>query len=339
MVMLSLSFDSLHGILRTLYEEMSELCRPMMTLATAIAALGALFYIAYRVWQSLSRAEPIDVFGMLRPFVLGLCIIFFDVIVLGSLNGILSPIVQGTGSMLHDQTFDVRKFQEEKDRLLAEMPLKVAVTGEFNPVDEELEKEIADMGWSEEDYAVMQRMSYTGYSFSLQGIVQMIMRKIMEFLFNAASLVVDTIRTFFLIVLSVLGPIAFAVSVFDGFQNTLVQWLARYISVYLWLPIADLLGAMLAKIQTLMLQKEMEMIQDPMSVFSPDGSSAVYLVFMLIGLVGYFCVPTVANWVVQAGGMSAYNRNVSNVAGKASNVAGAVAGASTGNVAGVLMKK
>ena len=327
MVLLSLSFDSLHGILRRLYDEMTELCQPMMTLATAIAALGALFYIAYRVWQSLSRAEPVDVFGMLRPFCLG------------SLNGILSPVVQGTGAMLHDQTFDVRKFQEEKDRLLSEMPLKVAVTGEFNPTDEELEKEIADMGWSEEDYTVMQRMSHTCYSFSLQSIVQTIMRKVMEFLFRAASLVVDTIRTFFLIVLSVLGPIAFAISVFDGFQGTLVQWLARYISVYLWLPISDLLGVMLARIQTLVLQSEMEMIRDPLSVFSPDGSTAIYLVFMLIGLVGYFCVPTVANWVVQAGGMGAYNRNMNNTASKAANVGGAVAGASTGNVAGVLLKK
>ena len=311
MVLLSLSFDSLHGILRRLYDEMTELCQPMMTLATAIAALGALFYIAYRVWQSLSRAEPVDVFGMLRPFCLGICILFFD----------------------------VRKFQEEKDRLLSEMPLKVAVTGEFNPTDEELEKEIADMGWNEEDYAVMQRMSHTCYSFSLQGIVQTIMRKVMEFFFRAASLVVDTIRTFFLIVLSVLGPFAFAVSVFDGFQNTLIQWLARYISVYLWLPISDLLGVMLARIQTLVLQSEMEMIRDPLSVFSPDGSTAIYLVFMLIGLVGYFCVPTVANWVVQAGGMGAYNRNMNNTAGKAANVGGAVAGASTGNVAGVLLKK
>jgi len=133
----------------------------------------------------------------------------------------------------------------------------------------------------------------------------------------------------------VLGPIAFAISVFDGFQGTLVQWLARYISVYLWLPISDLLGVMLARIQTLVLQSEMEMIQDPLSVFSPDGSTAIYLVFMLIGLVGYFCVPTVANWVVQAGGMGAYNRNMNNTASKAANVAGA----STGNVAGVLLKK
>ena len=124
-----------------------------------------------------------------------------------------------------------------------------------------------------------------------------------------------------------------------GLQNTLVQWLARYISVYLWLPVADLFGAMLAKIQTLILQEEMNLMADPMSVIDVDGSSAIYLIFMVIGIIGYFCVPTVSNWIVQAGGMSAYNRNVNNTTSKVTNVAGAAAGASTGNVGAVLLKK
>ena len=46
----------------------------MAGVAKGIAGLGALFYVAYRVWQSLARAEPIDVFPMLRPFAIGLCI-------------------------------------------------------------------------------------------------------------------------------------------------------------------------------------------------------------------------------------------------------------------------
>ena len=142
-----------------------------------------------------------------------------------------------------------------------------------------------------------------------------------------------------MIVLSILGPIAFALSVFDGLQNTLIQWLARYISVYLWLPVSDLFGAMLAKIQTLILQEEMNLMADPMSIIDVDGSSAIYLIFMVIGIIGYFCVPTVSNWIVQAGGMSSYNRNVNNTASKVSNVAGAAAGASTGNVGAVLLKK
>ncbi len=339
MVLLSISFENMHQILRNLYDTMTKLCHPMMDMAMALAALGALFYIAYRVWQSLSRAEPIDVFSMLRPFVLGMCILFFDVMVLGTLNGIFSPIVQGTGMLLRDQTFDLQKYQQEKDKLRADMMAKTMMTGRVFAYNEELDAELDNMGWSEEEHTALQTMYEISYAFSLQGIVQMVMRKLLEILFQSASLVIDTIRTFFLIVLSILGPIAFALSVFDGLQNTLIQWLARYISVYLWLPVSDLFGAMLAKIQTLILQEEMNLMADPMSIIDVDGSSAIYLIFMVIGIIGYFCVPTVSNWIVQAGGMSSYNRNVNNTASKVTNVAGAAAGASTGNVGAVLLKK
>ena len=72
-----MEFDNLHQILRSLYEQMMPLCEDMAGVAKGIAGLGALFYVAYRVWQSLARAEPIDVFPMLRPFAIGLCIMFF----------------------------------------------------------------------------------------------------------------------------------------------------------------------------------------------------------------------------------------------------------------------
>ena len=74
-----MDFDNLHQILRSLYEEMMPLCEDMAGVAKGIAGLGALFYVAYRVWQSLARAEPIDVFPMLRPFAIGLCIMFFPI--------------------------------------------------------------------------------------------------------------------------------------------------------------------------------------------------------------------------------------------------------------------
>ena len=59
-----MEFDNLHQILRSLYEQMMPLCGDMAGVAKGIAGLGALFYVAYRVWQSLARAEPIDVFPM-----------------------------------------------------------------------------------------------------------------------------------------------------------------------------------------------------------------------------------------------------------------------------------
>ena len=54
--MLSLT-ENLHTILRVLYDDMMVLCYPMSQVAMAIAGIGALLYIAYRVWQSLAQAD------------------------------------------------------------------------------------------------------------------------------------------------------------------------------------------------------------------------------------------------------------------------------------------
>ena len=124
MMLLTIEFDNLHVLLRNLYTEMMPLCTDMTGVAKGIAGLGALFYVAMRVWQSLARAEPIDVYPMLRPFVIGFCILFFPTVVLGTLNAVLSPVVQGTNKLLDGQTMDMQKYQEQKDKLEYEINMR-----------------------------------------------------------------------------------------------------------------------------------------------------------------------------------------------------------------------
>jgi conjugative transposon TraJ protein len=117
----------------------------------------------------------------------------------------------------------------------------------------------------------------------------------------------------------------------------MTQWLMRYISVYLWLPVADLFSAIMAKIQVLILQNDIDRLAtDP--TFSIDASGGVYIVFMMIGIIGYFTVPTVAGWVIQAGGTGNYGRNVNTAATKGGSFAAGAAGAAAGNITGKLMK-
>jgi hypothetical protein len=73
--------------------------------------------------------------------------------------------------------------------------------------------------------------------------------------------------------------------------------------------------------------------------FSIDASNTVYIIFMLIGIVGYFTIPTVSNWIISAGGMGSYNRNIQTAAGKTGAAAGAVAGAMSGNISGRLVNR
>ena len=327
-----MDFENLHQILRSLYDEMMPLCEDMAGVAKGIAGLGALFYVAYRVWQSLARAEPIDVFPMLRPFAIGLCIMFFPTVVLGTLSGVLSPIVQGTAKMLETETLDMNEYREQKDKLEYEAMKRNPETA-YLVSNEEFDKQLEELGWSPDDLVTMAGMYIERSMYQMKKSVRDFFRELLELLFQAAALVIDTLRTFFLVVLSILGPIAFAISVWDGFQSTLTQWICRYVQVYLWLPVSDMFSTILAKIQVLMLQSDIERMQaDPN--FSLDSSDGVYIVFMIIGIIGYFTIPTVSGWIIQAGGMGNYGRNVNQTAGKAGGFAGSVAGATAGNVAG-----
>ena len=327
-----MNFDNLHQILRSLYEQMMPLCGDMAGVAKGIAGLGALFYVAYRVWQSLARAEPIDVFPMLRPFAIGLCIMFFPTVVLGTINSIMSPVVQGTAKMLEAETLDMNRYREQKDKLEYEAMMRNPETA-YLVSNEEFDKQLEELGWSPGDMVTMAGMYIERGMYNMKKGIRDFFREILELMFQAAALVIDTIRTFFLVVLAILGPIAFAISVWDGFQSTLTQSICRYIQVYLWLPVSDMFSTILAKIQVLMLQSDIERMQaDPN--FSLDSSDGVYIVFMIIGIIGYFTIPTVAGWIIQAGGMGSYGRNVNQTAGRAGSMAGSVAGAAAGNVVG-----
>ncbi len=326
---------NLHEVLRSVYQEMMPMCADMAAVAKGVAGLGALFYVAIKVWQSLSRAEPIDLFPMLRPFAIGICIMFFSTLVLGSLNGVMNPIVQGSHSMLEDQVLDMNELQQKKDLLEREAMLRNPEMA-YLVSNEEFDKKLEELGWSPSDLVTMSGMYIEREMFAVKKDIRDGFREFLEILFQSAALVIDTIRTFFLIVLSILGPIAFAISVWDGFQTTLSQWLNRYISVYLWLPVADIFSAILAKIQSLILERDIEMLADP--TFIPDTSNTVYIIYMVIGIIGYFTVPTVTGWVIQAGGAGNFMRNVNQTATKSSNIAGAAAGSAIGNISGRLLK-
>lgn len=336
-LLLAIDFTNLHTVLEGLYDEMMPLCEDMLDIGKGLAGLGALFYVASRVWQSQARAEPIDVYPLLRPFAIGICILLFPTLVLGTLNEGLGLIVQGTHSMVEEQTLDMERYRAQKDELEREAMMRSPETA-FLVSDEEFDRQLDELGWTPGDMATRLGMYVEVGMYNMEKKIRDAFRSLLELLFAAASLLIDTVRTFFLVVLSILGPLAFAFSVWDGFQSTLTQWFARYISVYLWLPVSDLFSCMLAKIQVLMLQSDIAELQSNPE-YSIDNSNSVYIVFMLIGIIGYFTVPTVANWIVQAGGAGNYSRNINRSAVKGGGLAAGSAGSLLGNVGGRLRGK
>jgi conjugative transposon TraJ protein len=291
---------SLQSVLDELYTDMLPLCHQLIGVGRGLAGFAALWYIGSRVWRSIANAEPIDFYPLLRPFALGLAIVLFPQ-VLSVMNGVLQPTVAGTAAMMENSNNAISYLLQQK-----EDAIKKTVTWQMYG-DEATQSKWHRYAYpdGEDDDSnsltdgIQFWMAKTAYGF--KNAIKQWMSEILHILYEAAALCINTLRTFYLIVLAILGPLVFGISVFDGLQNTLTVWIARYINVFLWLPVANIFGSIIAKIQENMLRIDIEQIEMYGDTFF-SASDTAYIIFLIIGIIGYFTVPSVANYIVHAGG-------------------------------------
>jgi len=319
--------QSLQSVLDKLYADMLPLCNQLIGIGRGLAGFAALWYIGSRVWRSIANAEAIDFYPLLRPFALGLAILLFPYVI-AVMNGILKPTVTGTAAMVKNSNNAIAYLLEMK-----EDAIKNTVTWQIygdEGTHAKWYKYAHPEGEEESGLDMLTNgmkffMAKTAYS--IKNAMKQWMSEILQIVYEAAALCINTLRTFYLIVLAILGPIVFGLSVFDGLQNTLTVWIARYINVFLWLPVANIFGAIIARIQENMLRIDIEQIQLYGDTFF-SSSDTGYIIFLIIGIVGYFTVPSVANYIVHAGGANMLLYKSSNVfTGGATSMVAASAGA------------
>lgn len=298
---------SLQYVLDQLYAEMLPLCSKLIGVGRGLAAFAALWYISSRVWRHLANAEPIDFYPLLRPFVIGTCILMFPSVI-AVMNGILGPIVKGTAAMVTGSNNAIAYLLKLKSEAVQKSPTWQMYVGPGGGGDREKWYQYTHPNGEEEGTLdglgndIKFEMAKASYNF--RNTVKQWLSEILQILYEAAALCINTLRTFYLIVLAIIGPLVFGFSVFDGFQHTLTMWIARYISVFLWLPVANIFGSIIGKIQENMLRIDIQQVVQYGDTFF-SATDTAYLIFLVIGIVGYFTVPSVANYIVQASGSQA----------------------------------
>ncbi|KQC02033.1 conjugative transposon protein TraJ [Pedobacter sp. Hv1] len=328
------SISGMQSVLDRVYNEMLPLCGKLIGVARGLAGFGALWYIASRVWRHLANAEPVDFYPLLRPFALGLAIVLFPMVI-AVMNGVLQPVVSATGSMVKDSDKAIAALLKQKEEAVKKSKAWQMYVGDSgngdsdkwyrysHPKDPDRQEEGMFEGLGNDIKFEMDRMSY-----NFRNNIKQWMSEVLQVLFAAAALCINTIRTFYLIVLAILGPLVFGFAVFDGFQHTLTVWIARYVNIFMWLPVANIFGSILGQIQQNMLKIDISQIGEQGDTFFSSSDSA-YLVFMVIGIVGYFTVPNVANYIVHAGGGNAMLQKVNSLVtgGTSTAISGAQSGA------------
>lgn len=292
----------LQATLNGVYAAMIGNCSELIGIGRGIAGFAATWYIAVRVWGHISRAEPVDIYPLLRPFAIGLAITIFPSVI-ALLNGVLQPTVAGTAALVKNSNQAVATLLQQKQAALTQSndwQMYVGPTGSGDLQKWEQLSGDADQG-AFSGLSNRVKFEMAKVSYNLKNSIKVWLSELLQVLFEAAALCINTVRTFYLIILAILGPLAFGLSVFDGLHQILASWLARYINIFLWLPIANIFGSLINQIQEQMIKLDIAQLQaSGQTSFGPTDSA--YIIFLLMAIVGYFTVPSIANQIIHAGG-------------------------------------
>lgn len=329
---------SLHSVLEQIYSEMIPKCDRLIGVARGLAAFGALWYIAARVWGHIARAESIDFYPLFRPFVIGFAILVFPSVI-ALINGVMQPTVDGTSAMVEESNAAIAVLLKQKEEAIKKSDIYLMYVGEDGSGDYDKwyrythdDEDPASEGWLESiGNNIRFAMSKAYYNF--KNAIKEVVAEILQLLFAAAALAINTMRTFNLIILAILGPLAFGLSIFSGFGHTIKHWIARYINVFLWLPIANIFGAVIGTIQENMLKIDIGQVAETGDTFF-SRTDLGYLIFLIIGIFGYFSVPSIANQILWVGGGDSLTARATGAAMGTVNMAGQVTGAAVSKITG-----
>ena len=292
------SLAGLQGTLNTVFQTMLGNCGELVGVGQSLAGFAALWYIAYRVWGHLARAEEIDFFPLLRPFAIGVALTVYPAVV-GLLNTVLQPTVDGTNALVSNSNQAIGNLLAQKQALMeqgAEWQMYVGPDGGGSLDKWEQLSGSADSGLFS---GISNRLKFemAKASYNVKNSFRVVLSEFLEILFEAAALCVNMVRIFYLVVLAIVGPLVFGLAVFDGLHHVLVAWVAKYINVFLWLPVANILGSLIGQVQQEMLKVDISQLQSTgQTWFGP--TDAAYLIFLLMGIVGYFTVPSITQHII-----------------------------------------
>ncbi|UHG94689.1 hypothetical protein [Spirosoma oryzicola] len=289
-------FSSIEESVKAVYSEVLQGMGHLGDVASAIAAIGATLYIGMRVLGHFARAESIDLFPLLRPFAIGFLVLNFT-IVTDFIGALMKPIETVTQNMVDVQTTRIQQLEQMRQEKIQE---------KLRQLDQKID-EIS--GWSVGQYLPLLIEKLGVY---LDEGFNEFLKNLFYAFFLAARLVILTTRAFFLIVLTIIGPLAFALAIFTGFQDSHLMWIARYVQVSLWFPLANILGTIVTYIQGKVIALQYLELTNNVPQEAQSGQT-IYTVFMIIATLSYFTIPTIASYIISSSGIGSALQRMTNL--------------------------
>lgn len=293
---------SLSAQLATVQEVAQEYVSALAVPAQLLCGLFAFIYIGVGMWGSWARGEKIDFYGLLRPFAVGLIVLFFSGFV-SLLQLSVYPLELATSSL--NESVQENYHEAQTEYITASNRMRNAVAA-YHRVQVE-----------EEEASVDEVTTASSYSSSYLSTFKTALHLLVSFSSLALTGMVYFFRIYVVLatlVLSLIGPFAFALSLLPGFSNNIKHWVAHYLHIAMYVPLSLLVSFMVAVLFSgcvyPFFTQMLTALPDSSYTFADYENAEnlqftiqlVSLLFNCIAIALYACIPVFSKWIIRSDG-------------------------------------
>lgn len=321
-----------------------------ITDAKALAAVFMIIFFAIKSYEMMAGDKKLEILPLLRPFGLVMIILWWGTFV--QIIAFPTDVIAQTAK----ERLDIEQ-EKVNDLRYKRADMQMKLSNHIFALGAELETAKADALKTDDENFV-----YKGWgtlkSFVINPVVELYMRvqismnllltQLLElaalWLLRTAVLLIFIIQIIYASILIILGPFAVAASVLPAFRDSLTTWIARFISVNLYLGIGYIVMLITTVFQNFAMQSEIDRYAvligsegltpnaDAIYIFITNGifSFGTVIISFLVGAIAMFTVPSISTWIISTSGVT----SAASTAGRASAMVGGKVGAGAAMLTG-----
>ncbi|WP_051397889.1 hypothetical protein [Runella limosa] len=302
--------DGLITIINNLYNQQIPIAQSMAETiegyVRVFAAIGALVYIFSRVIVQIANNQDIDIFPLLRPFVLMCCIPFAPAICNGidkTANSIRTGVTAGN--------LQIAEQVKQLNDKLTELVDKKWETIRSNPESYKdafgnSQEEDSKFLGMETSFVIDFKISMAKAQESLKFQLLAVLQHVLIALMYVAETCLFLVSIGYRIVLRMGFPITLALAIFPGFSMAIANWAGRYIQFALMPAVA----AMYSSIGFGLVKSYLQAydVTDALNgmgaeLQQPEYLGLGFMSLLIVVLIGYTQVPSMTHMLVTVGGV------------------------------------
>lgn len=289
-----------------------------------------------------SPMQRFNMKSLLRIFVVLLCVCNFNTVVLLPLDGVTHNVSRGFTAYVnsHESSLDSRiarvfgyiedtvkekTFLGEFEDEIGEMTTmssagESGASYETNPVAEAEASVSAEMQDKEplwERWWEQLKSTASTVMGAPVTVTSSVLAWVISILIKVVRFILICISGVYTILLGLLGPMVFAISLIPTFESNIGNWFARYIQISFWTPMVSFIDYICFRMKGSMLQTF-----ENSSMIEQLTFPTFHLIMLeLVSLCLLLAIPKVCSWLIQSSGASEVNNSMVDGAARVAQVA------------------